>query len=81
MSDQPVTPTDPVVVPVLAGLLFHAAREEARKAGVQLTNPEPDAPPVGPLATPGTFAITDQSPAAGTMVQRGALVRVWMSRV
>ena len=57
-----------VVVPDVVGLPFHIGRDLASDAGVTLTNPDPDGPPIGALAWPGLFCITSQHPAAGAEV-------------
>lgn len=57
-----------VTVPDLVGMPFPLAREIASAAGIALTGPDPDGPPIAALAWPGVFLITSQRPAAGTVV-------------
>ena len=61
---------DQVTVPDVVGLPFHVGREVAGDAGVTLSNPDPDGPPIGALAWPGLYYITSQGPAAGTTLYR-----------
>jgi len=55
-----------VTVPDAVALPFHVGRDLAAEFGVTLANPDPDGPPIGGLAWPGSFYITSQNPPAGT---------------
>ena len=67
---------DKVSVPDVVGMPFHVGRDIAAEAGVTLSNPDPDGPPIGSLAWPGLFYITSQSPAAGAEMYRWDSVSV-----
>lgn len=65
-----------VVVPDVVGLPFRVGQDVASAAGVALSNPDPDGPPIGALAWPGHFVITSQQPPAGAEVHRWDSVAV-----
>jgi hypothetical protein len=63
-------------VPHLVGLTVPEARLAGQQAGVVVTSADPDGPPLGALTWPGTWVVTAQHPAAGTLLQRGGTVVV-----
>ncbi|MEV4555437.1 PASTA domain-containing protein [Kitasatospora sp. NPDC049285] len=72
---------DEVTVPDVVGLLVPRARTLARQAGVVITAPDPDGPPLSALTWPGTWRVTAQSPAAGTRMRRRGSLAVECERL
>ncbi len=62
--------TDIVTVPDVVGLPMEEARKVASAAGVVLTQPDSDGPPLAALTWPGDFLVTGQTPGVGTRLWR-----------
>ena len=62
--------TDIVTVPDVMGLPMEEARKVASAAGVVLTQPDADGPPLAALTWPGDFLVTGQTPGVGTRLWR-----------
>lgn len=69
-----------VTVPDVVGLPFHIGRDRAADAGVVLANPDPDGPPIGALAWPGSYYITRQNPPPGTRLHEWDSVAVEVTK-
>ncbi len=65
-----------VTVPDVVGLSFGDAQMLAHEHGVVIANPDPDGPPIGAIAWRRSVYITDQEPAAGSIVTRHASLAV-----
>jgi beta-lactam-binding protein with PASTA domain len=65
-----------VTVPDVVGLNFGDAQMLAREHGVVIANPDPDGTPIGAVAWRRVVYITDQNPAAGSIVTRHASLAV-----
>jgi len=67
---------EPAEVPDFVGLTVRIARRVGHEYGFVVTGPDLDGPPLGALTWPGTWIVTDQDPAAGTLLARGERVMV-----
>jgi len=77
-DDDDKRAADFVIVPDVAGLTFHAAREIASAAGLSLANPDPDGPPTGAIVWPNNPTIQSQQPGPGSLLYRWDSLRVWL---
>ena len=59
-----------VEVPQLVGMVVADARRAGHHAGLVVVSADVDGPPLGPLTWPGTWIVTAQRPAPGTLLSR-----------
>jgi hypothetical protein len=73
-------PPEHVITPAVVGMVVDRAGEVADSAGVVLTQPDPDGPPLAALTWQRPVTVLRHDPPAGTMVRRWASVMVtWTS--
>lgn len=68
-----------VPVPDLIGAAWDVAREIGGDAGLWVTAPDPDGPPLAQLGWPGGVVVA-QRPQPGVRVPRGSTLTVWVEQ-
>lgn len=67
-----------VYVPNVVGQHFLKGRDIAAAAGVTLSNPDPDGPPIGAIVWPDDPIIQKQDPSPGSTAYEHDSLRVWL---
>ena len=68
-----------VAVPDLVGLTWFDARRTGEEAGLWVSGPDPDGPPLAAVGWPGGVVVKQQ-PAPGTMASTRSELIVWVER-